>query len=1090
MATDQLEREQENDSPEKKYDVANNLWQQETDFSDKVNKIYKNASEQSERGSSDVADDIDKAGGGVGGFIKNLNADTKDDDIADKESEGDDPSLFNGNGSEKEKRKFSSLVPTGGVVGLMLFAFIGVGGGSSLLASSILVNIKEVFHSDRADATRANNFFSRASLSSKLGSKSGTGCGTVAVKCKMSTFSKTQLRGYSDAGFKMEGDVLDSRGQPTGMSIEEYMRVNSEGGDPNDPSGSRRDLDANTRFRVSSITFPNGTKVTSGSSFHAHISANIKMRMRAVQAFNPRSSFYNNQKFSETLSRIGIAKSNAFDGRTRQELDDGFNNQTNGASEEDNLDEDRLNQRAAEREGELKAKVGKFADAVDGKVSGVVQVGCATYNISRAIVTGAKIERVIALIQFAYPWLQIADQIKNQGTVSSEKVDYMSSKATYFQSNKTITKIDPTQPDVPIGSPNPKYNLSLTDSQGYRVAAHKDKSKLTEFAKNYMVGGNGLLRTMDNTIDEVQNVAGFGDARTGRAAIRTACRAANSSVTEAAETIGCLVARATLVGGILCAAVSKGVEIAAQEALEALVKQFAPVIIRELAKMNLGSDTKGVDAGNALAAGAGLLLGTAATGYGLTPASDPEMAEEYIAYTDKLNNEYIEVAQYEARERPFDLTDKYSFLGSIAYSLNLQNIAGAPVLTSLTNIPRLFSTSILALNPQAQAVYSQPSLLDKDRVTQCNDPDLILTGIKAADKFCNIVAVLPTAELQTVEDQAADKNNSLDELIDWMRASKPNKEGDGNDSGTLDDTTGCDDDCREKSKLASIDDDGRPVPGSQYEKYLQNCTDQRINEGGAYWGTTAMSVEEGSNRDQEWATGAQCSHQSAMLRNFRAWTNYCLQEGTTGGALNCYEQGKSKTQNKSGDACSLMDNPNIVYVNEGTKTGLKELCEKGESVNSCGKPYKLDQELMDIVTTLSGKYKVWLNNFGFKYDRDSCDGGEHPKGKAVDLNGIEKLDGSGRAGGPDWGGITFNDSGQVRVVEEYAEDWLIGIARNHGGVGQMGCGGNAAQDRRGTAFTPAFPEGSINTNGSHFFRDSCDHLHIDVRDRGGGASAL
>ncbi len=286
MATDQLEREQENDSPEKKYDVANNLWQQETDFSDKVNKIYKNASEQSERGSSDVADDIDKAGGGVGGFIKNLNADTKDDDIADKESEGDDPSLFNGNGSEKEKRKFSSLVPTGGVVGLMLFAFIGVGGGSSLLASSILVNIKEVFHSDRADATRANNFFSRASLSSKLGSKSGTGCGTVAVKCKMSTFSKTQLRGYSDAGFKMEGDVLDSRGQPTGMSIEEYMRVNSEGGDPNDPSGSRRDLDANTRFRVSSITFPNGTKVTSGSSFHAHISANIKMRMRAVQALH------------------------------------------------------------------------------------------------------------------------------------------------------------------------------------------------------------------------------------------------------------------------------------------------------------------------------------------------------------------------------------------------------------------------------------------------------------------------------------------------------------------------------------------------------------------------------------------------------------------------------------------------------------------------------------------------------------------------------------------------------------------------------------------------------------------------------------
>jgi hypothetical protein len=170
-----------------------------------------------------------------------------------------------------------------------------------------------------------------------------------------------------------------------------------------------------------------------------------------------------------------------------------------------------------------------------------------------------------------------------------------------------------------------------------------------------------------------------------------------------------------------------------------------------------------------------------------------------------------------------------------------------------------------------------------------------------------------------------------------------------------------------------------------------------------------------------------------------------------------------------------------VFVNEGTKKGLKEICETGHSVNSCGDTnYTLDSELMGIVTTLSGKYKIWLNNFGFQYDRNSCDTGQHPKGKAVDLNGIEKLDGSGKAGGPDWGGITYSDSKQVGVINSYASDWLAGINHSHGGVGQKGCS---------SSFKPTFPAGSTNVNGAAFFEDSCDHLHIDVRDRG-GASAL
>ena len=844
---------------------------------------------------------------------RNYNADSDEDRESVREKEEHPDSLYKTSrpGSDNTlARGFLGKLgagskrfgPSGGIIGLLLFGIIGLGGGSTFLASSLLINIKEVFHNDRADATRVNNFFSRASLSYKMGKNAGTGCGKIAIKCKLSTFSEKQLQDYQKYGFTLEGEELDETGKPTGRSIDQVNADAKEGKAPQ-TTGIKR-------YKIKSITFPDSTKVVDASSFYGHTQAYIQMRIRAVKAFNPKASFYNNKKFDAVLNKFHLSKGSAFDGKTKKELDDGFNRQTDGDTEENNTDPERKKQKIEEKENDLKTKAGKYAGKVDSKALAAVQAACATYNIGRMIVTGAKIERVIKLIQFAFPWFQAADQIKDQGTISPEKVDYLSSRLTYYENNKTIEGSDPLQPELKDGDKNPKYNLSATDSQGYRIAAHGDTSALTEFAKSYLVGGNGLLKTMDGVIDNIQTFAGFGNASSGRGAIRTACRVANSSLVDWAEAIGCVVASVTIVGGAICIAVNKGIELAVQEAAERLVKEFAPLIIENLAKMNLGSDTKGVDAGNAMAAGAGLLLGTTATGYGLQPAQSAEQVSEYTAFTDQINNEYVEVARYEARDHPFDMTDEYSFLGSIVKKMNPQDIEGAPVLTGIANMFKAFSATTKSLAPNADALYSQPSLLSDARLKECDDKDLKSIGA-IGDKFCNIVAIMQPSELQVVLDQSKDKNKSIDELIDWMHESQDKNEQEG---GTLDDTTGCDDDCKEKSRQPSIDDNGAPIPDSQYDKFLKNCTDERLGETGAYWGTTDMAVEEGSDRDQAWATGEECLHDSKMLRNFRAYTNYCLQNGTNDGTSNCYTDDVQSLANTSTETCSPNGDTKAIYT--------------------------------------------------------------------------------------------------------------------------------------------------------------------------------
>src|SRR6185369_11647072 len=108
----------------------------------------------------------------------------------------------------------------------------------------------------------------------------------------------------------------------------------------------------------------------------------------------------------------------------------------------------------------------------------------------------------------------------------------------------------------------------------------------------------------------------------------------------------------------------------------------------------------------------------------------------------------------------------------------------------------------------------------------------------------------------------------------------------------------------------------------------------------------------------------------------------------------------------------------------------------------------------------SDKYKIVI---GVLDDGHQCDGGNHPKGLAVDLNGITLLsDGSSTGNEIHW------QSNTQPLVKQFYTDVANILAANNagGGLGQIQCF---------NAVSPPAPVAGVT-----FKTDACNHLHVYV----------
>ncbi len=906
------------------------------------------------------------------------------------------------------------------IAGLLLAGGIG---GSVLLAPAALLSVLEkTLTNHNSNDTRANIMMRRAYVGGLLNGKDCKGGG---IACKFTTMSEEQKKRWEKNGFKVHGEAT--------------------------PDG---------RFKPSALEFPDGTKVTTGKDFDAHASSDLNARKAANLVMNPRASTFVEAKSkfkAKVLSKLKLSidkkmTSGTGDKEERtQAMADDMNSRTEAV-----VDNDKNSRIAKLREkmtgsSHAKAAIDKYKSKLTGfkgasTGADAVSFACTAYSLVRASIAGVKLYYYQDLIRFAIPWMQLAAQQYTYGDVDPELMDYAMSRLTWYS----------TDPN------DASYNKTALDSNGMRSVLYGDLDKLTEAAKHYTTWYMTAAVAGSDTVKKIEDFAG------GKENIRSVCSIANGVGTV--TSVACL---SNPISALGCAGVVVGLVVFGEDIVKYVTGELVDDAMKRIADADLTSDLKGVRLGDAISSGIGLLLLQKGMGSGMRIATSAAAVNGFISATDDSYYRYVdEIALDNARKNPFDINNSYSVASQLAVAFNQYKLSNNALFGNVINLLSVSSSSFTSLvSPQSHALYSQPSELNRGGINavttslnRCEDDDLESLHIECEWQGKPILIVRDST-LKKIEAQADGDTSMIENVVNYM-TSKNYINEDGSTKKDNGDT--------------------------DYSLYQEYCTENRIYPLGVS-DTDYSEVSSGANKKLAWEIGAMCAGISVdtgeeesedvqtMLDNFFIYYNMCeTQVALADNVDNCYSAAGSPTSG-NGDACSLLNNPNIVYVHggngEGTKKGLKEICDKGSSVNSCGKSgYVLDQELMDVITTLSSKYKIYVNNFGFQYDRDSCDTGQHPRGKAVDLNGIEKLDGSGSAGGSGggWFGINFS-SAQIPTLNQYTTDWLAAIKPSHGGIGQLGCG---------AGFSPTFPANATNINGAAFFPDSCDHLHIDVRDRG------
>lgn len=160
-------------------------------------------------------------------------------------------------------------------------------------------------------------------------------------------------------------------------------------------------------------------------------------------------------------------------------------------------------------------------------------------------------------------------------------------------------------------------------------------------------------------------------------------------------------------------------------------------------------------------------------------------------------------------------------------------------------------------------------------------------------------------------------------------------------------------------------------------------------------------------------------------------------------------------------AQQILNNGNIDFqVKPAQENAFERIAATGKA-SQCGGP-AVSPVILGVILAAAKNYKIVI---GVLTDGHDCNGGFHPKGMAIDINGVNSLDGSDGTGRF----ITQANYNSSAILKKFYGD-MGGILSQAGGggMGQIQCFGSGK---------PA-----LNDNVT-YFDDTCNHLHVDVGKR-------
>jgi hypothetical protein len=961
--------------------------------------------------------------------------------LANQEAAGDDipeaeqSSMYSPGGKQKEKFGAKLLAgskrfgPSGGIIGILIGSFMG---SSVILApGSLLVAIEKAITNDSSDSTRTNIVFRRAYIAKLFSADKSKG--NTKIEKEMTEMSADEKAAFEKEGFK----VTLSDGE-TGT--------------------------------IDNMKTPGGEDLKNGSQYDRYANDTLEGRRATSNVFSERSEYFNSDWFKENLDRFGAEKGKRLTGseepdpeKRKAAIDQSFDQNTQiGESPTDDVAarEAKITDSTTGEDGaKISDKVGEISKDVGGKLglaalaATPVSAACVAYNVSRLTTATIKAKWVYDLVSFAYPFVRAAAQIEDQGNIEPSVVENLANRLTWFDS----------RPLLADGTTNPQYNKTALDSQGLQMAIYGDYTGLTDFTQKFtswgwMVGVSSLTTSYVKT---VRALAG------GKDNVKSLCNGA-----RAIQTAGLAACLTSIIGAVICGIGAVAIPAAEKALLPLLVAELAKPALHFLATVDLSSALEGEGAGDALAAGLGLLLSGSTLGAAMIPAaSGVDGLNNIKSFISKTDEPYYmrttQLAIDDAKRNPWDASNQYSFMGQLSTMLNPYVGKDGTLFSKIANLSTVVGESLQKIpGTTANALFSQPSNMTlKDalggdptanRVAKCKDPELAPdTGIGISCDWSGRPIGYTSSNvldgLDKVVNGSAGGNDILTSSVSYMTTGKPEDRYIDPDTGAI-------------------------TQGKDFDYYVKYCV-KRNGPGGK--GMMPLGSTDGkiTDDDYEWSDGSKCTPQSGnqqqaqQLDYFSTYYNWCyVQFAVSKHAKSCAEPTSTTTQG-NGDVCSLLNNPHIHYEQKTTEEDLKKLCAGQVVASYCSQNQniKLNPELIKALTTNASKYDVTINNFGFVDDRkvaDDCQPGkQHWKGNAVDITKIKKLDGSGEFTGA-YGGAATN------VVSNYATDFVATLSPNRGGVGQKDHGVH-----------PVYPAGTVGADGYKSFDDGPGHLHIDVRDR-------
>ncbi|NLA43313.1 M23 family metallopeptidase [Candidatus Saccharibacteria bacterium] len=642
-----------------------------------------------------------------------------------------------------------------------------------------IVQLSESFKMDLDDTLsnlelRTNHIF-RAKMKNKVLTR---GCMGGALRCKFKSFSATQMDKLKTAGFSFE---------------------------PDNPKKTKLG-----RFKPKAFNFVDSkgnTHRITPKNFQRMYSSNPEFRAHINEAYNPKWKGLRDSIAKKAFGRFHIDFRSRFSGKVNQMKSALRNFVQKGGSGDVNMNKNRISENrtgdpdgsAADAENKAKTKLseqrsGRFGAKKMLKMGmtganiivGFQQMVCALLKTTEMVSMSSKLLQYSQLMRYAFLFLSSSDQIKS-GAMSHEIMEFVGSLLTH--SDMRLNTISEDGMNTSSGSlldafgsneevslsvlptSNPDYGKNALDSAGAKTSMYGkptqgvgiDPFHLSTRESQYIVGG-GMGFFIDNIISKVRQYSLGGLSR-------DTCDFYDNFVVQGGSFLLSLAAIAGTAGG---AAVAAGVKAAAQTiAVQFVMRWLNGKISDILSGENVNDETKGIDAGNAWFSGAGAIFANSASSRGIGPAStEGEIRNMQALRVASLETD-AKVERFLARDTPFDIFNKYSFLGSIVWRTFPATLSTGSKLKSATLAPfHILSSVGKTFSPIVGAATTTPI----DRFKQCQDPAFTGGGVIVSEDDQNVEVDKTGINLNYSDimcnirfsNRPTDLNADPERVADWM----------------------------------------------------------------------------------------------------------------------------------------------------------------------------------------------------------------------------------------------------------------------------------------------------------------------------------